>query len=115
MKCLPHETSLKGDFSMRKTTQLHEAEDALHEKSRQLAEAQLKLVSAERLAATITDYVEWRAFAYWVRLIVETEGCVSSDMASLLEGRCPGFLKYAEDHRRAKVNARAYLWLRLNS
>lgn len=91
---------------MRKATQLREAEDALHEKSRRLADDQLKLVSAERLAATITDYVEWRAFAYWVRLIVETEGCVSGEMGSLLENRCPGFLKYAEEYRRAHPDER---------
>lgn len=100
---------------MRKATQLHEAEDALHEKSRQLAETQLKLVSAERLAASITDYVEWRAFAYWARLIVETEGCVSCQMTGLLDGRCPGFLKYAEDYRRSHTNEREFLWLRLIS
>ena len=100
---------------MKKATQLHEAEDVLHEKSRQLAEAQLKLVSAERLSATITDYLEWRAFAYWVRLIVETEGCVSCEMVSLLNDRCPGFLKYAEDFRRAHPNEREFLWLRLIS
>jgi hypothetical protein len=100
---------------MRKATQLREAEDALHTKSRGLAEAQLKLVSAKRLAETITDYVEWRALAYWVRLIVETEGRVSGEMASLLDNRCPGFLKYAEDYRRVHPNEREFLWLRLIS
>jgi hypothetical protein len=98
---------------MRKATQLREAEDALHEKSRQTAEAQLKLVSADRLAATITDYIEWRAFAYWVRLIVDTEGGVSTEMTTLLESRCPGFLKCAEDYRRVHPNEREFLWLRL--
>lgn len=46
----------------------------------------------------------------WVRLIVETEDRVSCDMARLLEDRCPGFLKYAEDYHRAHPNARDFLF-----
>ena len=100
---------------MRKTSQLREAEAALGLESQRLAEAQLKNVDPERLAQAITDYIEWRTFAYWVRLVVETEGRVSAEMKTLLEQRCPGFLRCAEDYRRAHPKEREFLWLRLIS
>jgi hypothetical protein len=100
---------------MRKTSQLREAEAVLGVRSQRLAEAQLKHVDAERLAQTITDYIEWRAFAYWVRLVVETEGCISAEMRGILEHRCPGFLESAEDYWRSHPKEREFLWLRLIS
>jgi hypothetical protein len=100
---------------MRKTSQLREAEAALGAKSQRLAELQLKQVDPERLAQTITDYIEWRTFAYWVRLAVETEGGISAEIRGILEQRCPGFLKYAEDYQRSHPNEREFLWLRLIS
>ena len=100
---------------MRKTSQLRIAEAALGAKSHRLAEAQLKHVDAKRLAQTITDYIEWRAFAYWVRLIVETERRVSAEMSVILEQRCPGFIECAENYRRTHPKEREFLWLRLIS
>jgi len=100
---------------MRKTSQFREAEAALGVKSQRLAEAQRKKVDPDRLTQTITDYIEWRTFAYWVRLVVETEGCVSVEMKTLLEQRCPGFLQCAEEYRRTHLNEREFLWLRLIS
>ena len=99
----------------RKTAQLREAEASLGAKSQRLAEVQLKHVDAERLAQTITDYIEWRTFAYWVRLLVEADGCISDEMKGVLEQRCPGFLQYADDHRQAHPKEREFLWLRLIS
>jgi hypothetical protein len=99
----------------RKTAQLREAEAVLGAKSQRTAEAQLKHVDAERLAQTLTDYIEWRTFAYWVRLLVEADGCVSGEVKGILEQRCPGFLQYAENYRRTHPNEREFLWLRLIS
>jgi len=102
----------------RKTAQLREAEAALGAESQRLAEVQLKHVDAERLAQTITDYIEWRTFAYWMRLLVEADGSVSDEMKRILEQRCPGcpgFLQYADDYRRAHPNEREFLWLRFIS
>jgi hypothetical protein len=100
---------------MRKTSQLRKAEAALGAKSLRLAEAQLKHVDAERLAQTITDYIEWRIFAYWVRLVVETDGSVSAEMKRILEQRCPGFLQSAENYQRSRPKEKEFLWLRLIS
>lgn len=100
---------------MRKTSQLREAEAALGAKSQRLAKAQLRNVDPDRLAQTITDYIGWRTFAYWVRLVVDTEGCISAEMRTILEQRCPGFLECAENYRRAHPKEREFLWLRLIS
>src|ERR1035438_7526149 len=40
-----------------------------------------------RFDAAITEFIEWQAFAYWVRLVVEIEGGISTKMQSLLEER----------------------------
>jgi hypothetical protein len=98
-----------------KKTLYSQAEAVLARKSKKLAESQLRFTNPDRLAATIADYIEWRAFALWVRLIVETQGEVSPDMRALLEDRCPGFLDNAEAYRRAHPHEREFLWLRLIS
>jgi hypothetical protein len=91
------------------------AEAVVAEKSKELAESQLRFTTPERLAGSINDYVEWRAFAFWIRLIVETEGAISPDMRQLLNDRCPGFLDDAETYRRDHPRQREFLWLRLIS
>ena len=98
-----------------KKTLYNQAEAALARKSEKLAKSQLRFTNPDRLAATITDYIESRAFAFWVRLIVETEGGVSLDMKALLDERCPGFLDDVEAYRRAHPREREFLWLRLIS
>ena len=94
-----------------KQTRFRKGELALAKKSQKLAEFQRQSVTPKRLAETIADYVEWRAFSYWVRLIVETEGHVSRMMKNTLEARCPGFLTSAF----AQQEGPASLWLRLIS
>ena len=99
---------------MKKTLQ-SQAEAALAHKSKKLAESQLRFTNPDRLATTITEYIEWRAFAFWVRLIVEIEGGVSQDIKALLGERCPGFLDDVEAYRRAHPREGEFLWLRLIS
>src|SRR5260370_35445091 len=74
------------------------AELALGQHSKQLAEDERGLVAPDRLAQTITEFIEWRAFSYWLRLTVETQGFVSDPMIGILQERCPGFLEYAAAH-----------------
>lgn len=95
------------------TTRRREAEIALGARSRHKAEAELQLVDSARLAAAITEFIEWRTFAYWVRLVVEIDGGMSSKMQAILEARCPGFIGALAAHRESHPNEREFLWLRL--
>src|ERR1700674_3376602 len=81
-------------------------------RSKQLAEDEHGLVAPDRLAQTITEFVEWRAFSYWLRLTVETQGFVSDPMISILRERCPGFLDYASAYAKKHPSEPEFLWLR---
>lgn len=94
-----------------KHTRFREAELALAKRAQHLAEFQRRSIATKRLAEAITDYIEWRAFAYWVRSIVEAEGCVSTTMRALLKARCPGFLPRPYARNEAAVS----LWRHLIS
>ena len=59
------------DSALHMTTRRREAEIALGARSRHRAEAELKLVDSARFAKAITEFIEWRTFSYWVRLVVE--------------------------------------------
>ena len=95
------------------TTRHGEAEIALGARSRHKAEAELKLVDSARFAITMTEFIEWRTFAYWVRLVVEIDGGISSKMHAILEERCPGFIGVLTAYRESHPNERELLWLRL--
>src|ERR1035441_7139080 len=72
------------------TPRRREAEIALGARSRHKAEAERKLVDSARFDAAITEFIEWRTFAYWVRLVVEIEGGISAKMQALLDGAGAG-------------------------
>ena len=98
---------------MHMTTRHREAEIALGARSRHKAEAELQLVDSARFAAAMTEFIEWRTFAYWVRLVVELEGGVSSKMRPILNERCPGFIAALTAYRESHPDEREFLWLRL--
>lgn len=50
------------------------------------------LLPDDRFAALVDEYIEWEAFAFWVRAVVESAGEVPADLADVLQQRCPGFL-----------------------
>jgi hypothetical protein len=95
------------------TPRRREAEIALGARSRHKAEAELKLVDSARFATAITEFIEWRTFAYWVRLVVEIDGGMSARMQAILEERCPGFIGVLTAHRESHPEEREFLWLRL--
>ena len=103
--------SLKDVLSMRVTARHREGEIALGAWSRHKAQAELKLVDPARLSTTMTEFIEWRTFAYWVRLVVETEGGVSTKMQALLDDRCPGFVFAI--HRESHPAETEFVWLQL--
>lgn len=88
------------------------AEADLGRQSKQLAEDERGLVEPHRLAQTITEFIEWRAFSYWLRLTVETQGSVAKPLIMTLQERCPGFLEYAAAYAKEHPGERDFLWLR---
>ena len=88
------------------------AELDLGRQSKRLAEDERGLVEPDRLAQTITEFIEWRAFSYWLRLTVETQGFVSDPMIAILRERCPGFLEYAAAYAKEHPREPEFLWLR---
>jgi hypothetical protein len=89
-----------------------EAEISLGAKSRDQAEAERKNVTVDRLAVTVNEFIEWRAFSYWLRLIVENLGFVPEAVATILQQRCPGFLEYASACAIEHPGEQELLWLR---
>ena len=98
---------------MNMTPRRREAEIALGARSRHKAEAELKVIDSARFSASITEFIEWRTFAYWVRLVVEIEGGVSTKMQALLDERCPGFIADLNAYRESHRDEREFVWLRL--
>ena len=98
---------------MKSPSKRRQALETVAEQSRELAEYQRQYVTADRLASTIQEYVDCRAFAYWMRLIVEIEGSVTESVRMAVEKRCPGFLSCADAYRREHSQEREFLWTRL--
>ena len=55
--------------------------------------ASVKLVAPERLAEAVSRYIDWEAFAYWVRPCLELGFPMPQEVACELRQRCPGFLE----------------------
>lgn len=97
---------------MKRTSRNPDAEIELGQQSQKLAEDESRLVARHLLDEAITEFLEWRAFSYWLRLCVETDGSVSESLAAMLRERCPGFLEDAADYARMHPDEQEFLWLR---
>ena len=97
---------------MNRVAKSRNAELDLGRRSKHVAEDERGLVAPDRLAQAITEFIEWRAFSYWLRLTVETQGFVSDLMAAILQERCRGFLDYATAYASEHPREPAFLWLR---
>lgn len=49
-------------------------------------------VSPDRLKQAVAAYVDWEAFAFWVRAVVAAERRIPAEVAGRLAERCPGIL-----------------------
>lgn len=98
---------------MSRLAKSRKAELDVGRQSKQLAEDECQLVAPDRLAQTITDFVEWRAFSYWLRLAVETQGFVSDPISAILQERCSGFMDYAAAYAKEHPQEPESLRLRL--
>lgn len=60
-----------------------------------------RTVGPERFAAAAEEYMEWEAFTYWVRSLLESDAKFPEPVAKELQHRCPGFLERDEVLRSA--------------
>jgi len=97
---------------MKHTSKNSAAEVGLGQQSQKLAEDESRLVARHVLDEAISEFLEWRAFSYWLRLCVETDGSVSDSLAAILRERCPGFLEYAAEYARQHPDEQEFMWLR---
>jgi hypothetical protein len=52
-----------------------------------------RLVGPDRLQQAVATYMDWEAFVFWVRAIVEADRQIPSGVAERIRERCPGFLE----------------------
>jgi hypothetical protein len=64
-------------------------------------------------ATLVAQYIEWEAFSFWVRLIVERDSEINGELGTIIEQRCPGFLKQIRDEKQGGGEYSIWLWRRL--
>lgn len=67
----------------------------------------------DRLDLLVRQYIEWEAFAFWVRSIVESAHEVPAHAAGVLEQRCPGFLNHVQSERPRHSEYSTWFWREL--
>jgi hypothetical protein len=74
----------------------------------------LSRVTVERLHESLDRYLEWQAFAYWVRSPLESDpGNLPSTVDDQLRCRCPGFLEHDAQLRSSDSPLFPRSWFRL--
>lgn len=61
----------------------------------------------------VAQYIEWEAFAFWARLIAEREPELPSEVAGVIEQRCPGFFAGRHTEEPGRIEYSTWLWRRL--
>jgi hypothetical protein len=69
--------------------------------------------SIARVARAAEGYVEWQAFAYWLRPLLEANRELPARVAAEMERRCPGFLEFNNSWVLGKHEEKAKAWQRL--
>ena len=79
------------------------------------ADEQAKRIPWERLLQSRVEYIEWSAFAFWVRSIIDAERDVPPWVANILQVRCPGLLNSTTQHSLRQPDFGRMMWLRLSA
>ena len=72
-----------------------------------------KNVPIARIADAVEKYVEWQAFAYWLRLFLETNRELPDRVAAELKRRCPGFVGFNDPSALKNQKGKARAWRHL--
>ncbi len=88
-------------------------QDALRLRVPNDAECARSAPSDDRFPRLVAQYIEWEAFAFWARLVVERELELPLKVATVIEQRCPGFLGQLGSEHPGGVDYATWLWRRL--
>jgi len=69
----------------------------------------------DRLPALVSQYIEWEAFAFWARLMVEDHPTIPADVVAVIEQRCPGFLSHIATQTKGQDEYATWFWRELLS
>jgi hypothetical protein len=70
----------------------------MEEEKRQIIKAS-RAIGPERLTAGVAQYMEWEAFTYWLRSLLEADTKFPETVTQELQHRCPGFLESDKELR----------------
>jgi hypothetical protein len=65
------------------------------------------------IADEVARYVEWEAFTFWTRLMVERRSELPEEVKGIIEQRCPGFLNHIRNKQPSDVEYSTWLWRRM--
>jgi len=81
--------------------------------ARRTAEHEAAPIPWSRLRGAREKYVEWEAFALWVRAIEEAEGNFPQWLAEIVDKRCRGFSKFVSEKKLSQSGESPHLWRHL--
>ena len=88
-------------------------ERRVREVARQTAEHEAARIPWSRLQGARKKYIEWEAFALWVRAIEETEGNFPPWLVEVVNRRCNGFTRFVAEEKVSQSCESPLLWCRL--
>jgi len=88
-------------------------ERRVREVARQTAEHEAARIPWSRLQGARKKYIEWEAFALWVRAIEVTEGNFPPWLVEVVNRRCNGFTRFVAEEKVSQSCESPLLWRRL--
>lgn len=67
-------------------------------------------VAGDEATAPVNHYIEWEAFAFWVRLTAESARGIPQHLISVLNERCPGFAARSSGKTSKRSALSTQLW-----
>lgn len=72
-----------------------------------------KRITPEQLAEAVARYIDWEAFAYWVRPAMEFSEPLPAEVTRALNQRCPGFIEWYCCTERSEASGGSHAWPQL--
>jgi hypothetical protein len=78
--------------------------------TRRAADTEAARIPWRQLLQTRELYVKWQAFLLWVRVIEDSEGSVPQWLAELVNRRCPGLVRFAQQQTANERGKSSPIW-----